>query len=253
MDPLETVGWLDEDKDPVDGRQKVFEKCIDLNENSQNIRNCTQLVFKDIFTEYKLKENLEDIEKICAQNDGCNYIVYGGERLELEKNDWFYCDEKCAHFSENKEETNTKLTEESEYKSEQPINAHNSDENNSEYIKSEDDLIDQYDEETILLQIPQDDTEVGVVMSKFKDINRAADTIVILRDKGKVITGICGGQSYIRRLKTSENGDHSPDTGFNKWICGMCGIKFDAQIPYEDYKGNVICRNCWEKLTDSEK
>lgn len=248
MDPLETVGWLDEDKDPSEGRQKIFERCIDVNDNSRNIRNCTQLVFKDTFTEYKLKENLKDIERVCAQNGGCDYIVYGGERLELEKNDWFYCDEECAHFSEEEEGVNIELKERDDCKSKQRINAYNSEEINIEYGKSGINLMDQFDEETVLLQIPQEDTKVEDVVKKFKDQNKVVDTLVVLKDEGKVIAGIIDGQGYMRRvLKTSpaKNSD-VPGSGLNRWTCGECGMKFYAQEPYRNSDDHAICDDCNE-------
>ncbi len=48
------------------------------------------------------------------------------------------------------------------------------------------------------MQIPQEDTKVEDVIKKFKNPHKAADTIVILRDKGKVIVG----QGYIRRIQS---------------------------------------------------
>jgi hypothetical protein len=38
----------------------------------------------------------------------------------------------------------------------------------------------------------------------------------------------------------------------NTWTCGMCGIKFKAQIPYEDHDGHAVCENCWEELISEE-
>jgi len=103
------------------------------------------------------------------------------------------------------------------------------------------------------LQIPQEDTRVEEVVKKFKDQNKVVDTLVILRDQAKVITGILDGHAYIRRLKASGIGNHSADIGLNRWTCSMCGIKFHAQIPYEDHDGNAICDDCWEKLIGSQK
>ena len=249
VDPLETVGWLDEDKDPSDGRQKIFERCIDANDDSRNIRNCTQLVFKDTFSEYKLKENLKDIERVCAQNGGCDYIVYGGERLTLEKNDWFYCDEECAHFSEEEEEITTKLKEGDNCKSEQRINAYNSEEINIGYGKSGTNLIDQYDEETVLLQIPQEDTRVEDVVKKFKNQNKVVDVLVFLKENGKIIAGVINGQGYIRRISRTLRLEE-PDilrSGLNRWTCGECGIRFYAQEPYRNRNDYAICDDCKEK------
>ena len=53
-------------------------------------------------------------------------------------------------------------------KNESSTNPYNLEETKEEYKVSEDNLIDQYNEDTVLLQIPQEDTDVGDVMRKFK-------------------------------------------------------------------------------------
>ena len=53
------------------------------------------------------------------------------------------------------------------------------------------------------MQIPQEDTKVEDVIKKFKNPHKAADTIVILKDEGKVIVG----QGYIRRIADSQPKD----------------------------------------------
>ena len=80
------------------------------------------------------------------------------------------------------------------------VYAYNSDEKNLKSSISKDDLVDHYDEETVLLKIPQNDTKVTDVVCKFKDQNKVVDTIVVLREKKKVIAGVMDSQSYIRKL-----------------------------------------------------
>jgi len=80
-------------------------------------------------------------------------------------------------------------------KNESSTNPYNLEETKEECGISGNNLIDQYDGETVLLQIPQEDTEVGDAMRKFKNRNNAADTIVVLQEKKKVITGVMDGQS----------------------------------------------------------
>jgi len=88
-------------------------------------------------------------------------------------------------------------------KNESSTNPYNLEETKEECKVSENNLIDQYDEETVLLQIPQDDTRVKVVMRKFNNKNKAADTIVVLQEKKKFITGVMNNQAYIRRLSNA--------------------------------------------------
>ncbi|MBU7026192.1 MAG: hypothetical protein HXS48_04555 [Theionarchaea archaeon] len=92
------------------------------------------------------------------------------------------------------------------------INPHNLGEKEEDCKVLEDILIDQYDEETVLLQIPQEDTKIEDVMKKFKNPNKAADTIVILRDKEVIV-----GQGYIRRITGShtKNSDETNGSEFN--------------------------------------
>jgi len=120
--------------------------------------------------------------------------MYYGERLTLDY-DWFYCSENLAYSCEQEQEIDTKLEEENELKCEQRTNAYNSDEKSLKSTISKNNLIDQYDEETVLLQIPQEDTTIEDVTKKFRDHNNALDTIALLREKKKVILG----QGYIRR------------------------------------------------------
>ena len=91
--------------------------------------------------------------------------------------------------------------DENSMKNESSTNLYNLEETKDKCKVSENNLIDQYDEETVLLQIPQEDTEVGDVTKKFKNQNKAADTIVVLQEKKRIITEVMDGQSYIRRYQ----------------------------------------------------
>ena len=59
----------------------------------------------------------------------------------------------------------------------------------------EEELIDDYDEETVLQHIPQEDTNLEDVTKKFMDQSRVLNTIIILKEKRKILLG----QGYIRR------------------------------------------------------
>jgi hypothetical protein len=72
---------------------------------------------------------------------------------------------------------------------------------NDKCVMEEDELIDLYDEETVLLQIPQEDTRIEDVVKKFKNPNKVVDTFVILQEKCKIIVG----QGFIRRILIIED------------------------------------------------
>ncbi len=104
------------------------------------------------------------------------------------------------------------------------------------------------------MQILQEDTIVGDVMRKFENRNKAADTIVVLQEKKKVITGVMDGQGYVRRLSNTPRKKDPEDVNrsrLNTWMCGMCGKRFQTHIPNEDYDGNAICGDCSRQLDDS--
>jgi hypothetical protein len=347
--PLETVGWLDRDKDPTDGRVVVFEKCKNEEETPEKTRLSTSLVLKDIFSEDELKEYLNDIEKECERNKGLKHVVYGDGRLDGSTG-WFYCDENSVYFLEEKENSNEVLGKESEVENKSRVSSYNSDEKkedcemeeqrskdiekiehinknikenevkkqcligNSEQMKlhckvGENELIDIYDEEIVLQQIPEEDTKIEDVTKKFKDQSMVINTIIILKEKKKVILGqgyirrpgkskdkidqydeetvlqmipeenikikdfvnkfedpnkvvdtlyilekkgkITASQGCMRKVKTPRTEPDPPEPLLNTWTCGMCGIKFKAQIPYEDHDGHAICEDCWKKLTES--
>ena len=107
----------------------------------------------------------------------------------------------------------------------------------------------QENEETVLLQIPQDDARVEDVVKRFKDQNKVVDTIVVLKDKGKIIAGVIDGEGYMRRLseKPQIRDSDVPRPGLNRWTCGKCGVKFYAKEPYRNYNDHAICDDCKEK------
>jgi len=177
-----------------DTEEVIFRKCRIDDENDETIGVYERLYFKDIFPEEKLKEYLEELEKIWNKNGKYNTEVNSIVK-ECNKYSWFYT-EKVPYFLKKNNETNKEIKDENYMKNGSSINPHNLGEKEEDYKVLEDHLIDQYDEETVLLQIPQEDTKIEDVMKKFKNPNKAAETIVILRDKGKVIVG----QGYIRRI-----------------------------------------------------
>ena len=170
-----------------DTEEVIFRKCRIDDENDETIGVYERLYFKDIFPEEKLKEYLEELEKIWNKNGKYNTEVNSIVK-ECNKYSWFYT-EKVPYFLKKNNGTNKKIKDENYMKNESSINPHNLGEKEEDYKVLEDHLIDQYDEETVLLQIPQEDTKIEDVMKKFKNQNKAAETIVILRDKGKVIVG----------------------------------------------------------------
>ena len=83
-----------------------------------------------------------------------------------------------TYFFEQECELDTKLKEENDCKNEQRENAHNSGEENPRWSTLKDNLIDQYNEGTVLLQIPQDDTKIFDIFSKSFFIPSTRDPIV---------------------------------------------------------------------------
>ncbi len=241
VEPLETVGWLDREKDPEDGRRWVFENCGN-GEDTGEIRNCAHLVFRDIFPESRLKEYVESVEKECAKREGGS-IVVEGRRVEVDQEyGWFYGN--CAYFSEQANEGKGGLEEETGSKSENRTNTHNSGEEEFECGTLKGNLIESYDEETVLSQISQEDMMVEDVVKKFKDQNRVVDTLVNLRDKKKIMVG----QGYVRRLGGTAEAGRSGARSVNRWTCGECGIEFFAHEPFRNYEDHAICEDCWKKL-----
>jgi len=199
IDPLESIGWLSRDHDDIDKRVVTFEKCRIEPEKDQTIGVYEASYFKGIYPEEKLKEYLKKLEKIW------NKKRVHDKDLDCTRdcsNGWFYT-EKVPYFLEQNSITKVEIKDENTMKNESSTNPYNLEETKDKYKVSETNLIEQYDEETVLLQIPQDDTRVGDVTNKFKNQNKAADTIVVLQEKKKVITGTMDGQSYIRRLSST--------------------------------------------------
>jgi len=109
--------------------------------------------------------------------------------------------------------------------------------------------ITQYDEETILQMIPEDDIRIQDFVNKFENPNRVVDTLAILEKKGKIIAE----KGFMRELTNAmtENPDHPNKPRLNTWKCGICGKKFQAQNPYQDENGHAVCEDCWKTITDS--
>ncbi|MBU6997972.1 MAG: hypothetical protein HXS41_12035 [Theionarchaea archaeon] len=108
-------------------------------------------------------------------------------------------------------------------------------------------LLDDYDEETVLQQIPQDDTRIEDVVKRFENPNRIADTLAVLQGKGKIIAG----QGNMRKLVASgveSLGGDVDVSRLSKWTCGDCGATFYAQEPFRNYDERAICRECWKEL-----
>ncbi len=171
-----------------------------------------------------------------------------------ERDLWFYVNEKNLHyFLEEDNQTNKGIKEKNDSKNKSCLNLGNLGGKKPECEMEENELIDHYDEVTVLLQIPQDDTKVTDVVKKFKDENKVVDTMVVLQEKKKVITGVMDGQSYIRRLSSTPR-KKDPEVNrsrLNTWRCAICGKRFQARIPDEDYDGNAVCRDCGKKLVGS--
>jgi len=112
------------------------------------------------------------------------------------------------------------------------------------------DKITQYDEETVLQMIPEDDTRIQDFINKFGNPNRVVDTLAILEKKGKIIAekGFMSILSSTTQIKDPDDVNRSRP---NTWRCVKCGKRFQAHIPDEDYDGNAICEDCSRKLDDS--
>ena len=252
IEPLESVGWLNREQDPNDKRGVIFEKCRIEPENTETMEEYDASYFKEIFPEEQLEEYMRELEKIWNKNGECNTgIDCGNGDCDDCDTDytWFYM-KKVPYFLEEDEKLNEEIKDENLMKNESSINPHNSTEIMVNNEMEENTLIDQYDEETVLLQIPQDDTRVEDVVKKFKDQNKVVDTIVVLKDKGKIIAGVINGEGYMRRVPDTPQ-VRNPDvskSGLNRWTCGECGAKFYSQEPYRNRNDHAICEECAEKL-----
>ena len=104
--------------------------------------------------------------------------------------------------------------------------------------------IDNYDEETVLQMVPEENIVIKEFVAQFADPNKVVDTLCILEKKGN----IAASQGVMRKIITAETRSDPPGPHLNTWTCSMCGIKFKAQIPYEDHDGHAVC----EKLISEE-
>jgi len=115
-----------------------------------------------------------------------------------DSNGWFYT-EKVPYFLEQNSKTKEEIKDENSMKNENSENPYNLEETKEECKVLEINLIDQYDEETVLLQIPQDDARVADVVGKFKDQNKTADK----RASGQLGTKrviICGWPGVYKKI-----------------------------------------------------
>jgi hypothetical protein len=300
-DPLVGTGYLLCEKHPTDGRMKIFEKRVSANE-MKKIEEYQDFSLKDIFSEEDLKVFMDEIQDIVQENGGDN-----GDCVQ--DTDLFYTHEGNLHyFLKEDNQSNRKIEEENEVKKQSCLNLGNSEQITLNCGLGEPKLIDQYDEETVLQQIQEEDTKIEDVVNRFKDLNKVITTIFVLKEKGKVIAG----QGYIRRLCRSNNlitqydeetvlqmipeenikirdfvdrfenpnkavdtllilekkgeiiasqdcmrrvpiteTDPDPPGPLNTWTCGMCGVTFKAHIPYEDHRGHAICEGCWKNPSKS--
>ena len=232
----------------------IFEKCRIEPESPGNMGEYDPSYFKEIFPEEKLEEYIRELE-IIWNKKRCNTEVDGkgkGDSVGYDSSDnnyeWFYT-KRVPYSLEVNENMNREIKDEKLMKNENSIIPHNSKEIKANTEVKENNLIVQYDEETVLLQIPQDDTRVEDIVKKFKNQNKVIDTIVALKDKRKIIDG----QGYMRRLVDAEAAKNSdvPISGVNRWTCGDCGKKFHSQEPYRNCSDHAICDECNDKSISS--
>ncbi|MGC1121759.1 MAG: hypothetical protein WBA22_11765 [Candidatus Methanofastidiosia archaeon] len=247
LETLEDIGWLTHEPDPTDRRRVIFVKCRLEGESGENVDSCDRSYFRDIFPEEKLKEYLGELEQVWNQNVKCD----GGSHCIIEEDgyDWFFS-ERVPYFLEDDNKVDTERKDEGTRKCESSINGHNLKEKKANCVVEEQRLLDEYDEETVLKQIPQDDTRIEDVVKRFKDPNRVVNTLVVLQDKGKIIAG----QGNMRRLVASgvESLDDVDVTRLSKWTCSDCGAIFYAQEPFRNYDERAICRKCWKELINEK-
>jgi hypothetical protein len=246
LEPLEDIGWLTHEPDPTDGRKVIFVKCRIEGESSEPMDSCDHSYFRDIFPEERLKEYLGELEEVWNKNAICD-----GGTCEIEDGyDWFFS-ERVPYFLEEDSEADTGKKDEGPRKCESSVNGHTLEGKKGECAVKEQRLLDEYDEETVLQQIPQDDTRIEDVVKRFKNQNRVVDTLSVLQDKGKIIAG----QGNMRRLVASgvESLDSDVDVSrLSKWMCTDCGAIFYAQEPSRNYEKKAICRKCWKKRTNEK-
>ena len=153
------------------------------------------LVLEKIYPENELKEeHVNEIKKVPSNQENNNSIF----EIMDERKKWFYTSGKNVYyFLEHLHMPNGNLKYNDDVKKQHRLNVGNSDEINNKCAMEEDELIDQYDEETVLLQIPQEETKIEDIVKKFKNTNKVIDIFVVLQEKGKIIAD----QGYIRKIK----------------------------------------------------
>ncbi|MBU7001636.1 MAG: hypothetical protein HXS51_12775 [Theionarchaea archaeon] len=196
-----------------------------------------------MFPEERLKEYLGEVEQVWNQTSKCD----GGTHCIHEEYDWFFS-KRVPHFLEDDNGVETEKEDEGAGKCETSINGHITEEKKGNYEVKEQRLLDDYGEEAVLQEIPQDDTRIEDVLKRFENQNRVADTLYVLQEKGKILAG----QGTMRRLVVSgvESLEGDGDVSrLSKWTCSDCGATFYAQEPYRNYDERAICHDCWKKLT----
>jgi hypothetical protein len=245
LEPLEDIGWLTHEPDPADGRRVIFVKCRLEGESDGTMDSCDHSYFRDIFPEERLKEYLGELEEVWNLNVKCD-----GGTCEIEEDyDWFFS-ERVPYFLEENNGVDTGKKDEGTGNCESSVNGHTLEEKKEECVMKEQRLLDEYDEETVLQQIPQDDTRIEDVLKRFENQNRAVDTLAVLQDRGKIIAG----QGNMRRLVASgvESLGDVDVLRLSKWTCSDCGAIFYAQEPFRNYDERAICRKCRKRLINEE-
>ena len=164
IEPLESIGWLSRGHDHIDGRVVTIEKCRIEPEKDQTIGVYEASYFKGIFPEEKLNEYLRELEEIWNKK---RVHDKDSDYTRDCSNGWFYT-EKVPYFLEQNSKTKDGIKDENLMKNESSANPYNLEETKDKCDISKNNLIDQYDEETVLLQIPQEDTTIEDVMRKSK-------------------------------------------------------------------------------------
>ncbi|MGD2250884.1 MAG: hypothetical protein PVF58_20995 [Candidatus Methanofastidiosia archaeon] len=96
-------------------------------------------------------------------------------------------------------------------------------------------LIDDYEEETVLQQISQEDTNLEDVTKKFKDPNKVINAIIVLKEKRKILLG----QGYIRRPCRSKKINQYDEETILQMISEE-GIKIKEFVNKFEYPNKVV-------------
>jgi hypothetical protein len=144
-----STGYLLQERHPTDGRKWIFKKMIFPDKMTKNTKIYRNLVFDDIYPENELKEYVNEIKKIVPSNKENNKGIF--EVLD-ERKKWFYTSGKnIYYFLEHLHKPNRNLKYNDEIKKQHRLNFGNSDKMKDTCVMEEDELIDQYDEETMIL------------------------------------------------------------------------------------------------------